>query len=350
MPIAGDDGTYPHVTVGESGSGQAPARGRRGSLRILLGAAPGVGKTYAMLRDAHRLRDEGNDVVIGFIETHGRQETENQIGDLEVVPRAKIIYQGVTLEEMDTDAIVRRHPKYVLVDELAHTNAPGSPREKRYEDVAYLRDRGINVIGALNIQHLASMQDLVAGITGIEVRESVPDHILTDATEVQLVDLPVEALIERIEQGKVYPPERSTRALQNFFQPGNLNALREMALRRTAEGVDERLADMMLGRAASATGDLVTPNERVAVVVEPDAEWGDVLRNAWRLASSMKAELIALTIAPLGLLSEFSSERANKLRRQQELAEDLGARVDVVSSDGGGMEDDVAAIVRALKA
>jgi two-component system sensor histidine kinase KdpD len=331
------DGSHQHV-------------GRRGELRILLGAAPGVGKTYAMLREAHRLHLEGKDIVIGFVETHGRPDTAAQIGDLEVIPRKTVIYQGIGIEEMDTEAIVHRRPKVAIVDELAHTNAPGSLREKRYQDVEALRDAGIDVLSALNIQHLASLQDLVAGITGIAVRESIPDQVLADATEIQLVDLPVEALIQRIEQGKVYPPERSARALQGFFQPGNLTALREMALRRTAEGVDARLAGMMLGEAGGAAGDLVTPTERVLVLVVDDPEWGDVLRNAWRLASGMRAELIALTVAPLGLLSELPSEQANRIRRLQELAEDLGAKADLVSSEGNGLRDDAEAIVRALRA
>jgi len=347
-PVAGMDGQYPHV---DGTSGRAASRpAHRGDLRILLGAAPGVGKTYAMLRDAHRLRDEGHDVVIGFIETHGRADTEAQIGNLELVPRLSVTYQGVAIDEMDVEAIVRRHPEIVLVDELAHTNAPGLAHAKRYQDVDRLRDRGINVVSTLNIQHVASLQDVVAGITGIDVRELVPDHVLVAATDIQLVDVPVEALIERIEQGKVYPPERSTRALQHFFQPGNLTALREMALRRTAEGVDARLAGMMLGESAGRSGDLVTPNERVIVLLMDDPEWGDVLRNAWRMASGMRAELIALTLAPLGLLSELPSDQANRIRRFQELAEDLGARVDLVSSEGSGLRDDAEAIVRALRA
>lgn len=342
-PVAGADGRYPHVRPAE----HAP---RRGDLQILLGAAPGVGKSYAMLREAHRLRDEGHDVVVGFIETHGRPETTAQIGDLEVLPRKVVTYQGIGIEEMDVEAIVLRHPEIVLVDELAHTNAPGSEREKRYQDVDLLRDRGINVISALNIQHVASLQDVVAGITGIDVRENVPDHVLVDATDIQLVDVPVEALIERIEQGKVYSPAHAERALQHFFQPGNLTALREMALRRTAEGVDAQLSGMMLGAEPGRSGDLVTPNERVIVLITDEPGWGDVLRTGWRLASALKAELIALAIAPLGLPSELPSAQANRIRDYQTLAEDLGARIEIISTEGDTLRDDAEAIVRAIHA
>ena len=203
-----------------------------------------MGKTYAMLNEGRRLKADGYDVVAGFVESHGRAETEAQIGDLEVVPRLRIPYRGVIVEEMDTEAILARKPQIVLVDELAHTNAPGSPRAKRFEDVEVLRDAGIDVITTVNIQHLEGLQDVVAGITGVEVRETLPDRVLEDA-DVQLVDLPTEALIERLRQGKVYPPQRAQQALQHFFRPGNLTALREMALRRTAEGVEDALTDYM---------------------------------------------------------------------------------------------------------
>src|SRR5262245_30560362 len=170
----------------------------RGRLRVYLGFAPGVGKTYTMLQEGRRLKAAGHDVVVGLVETHGRAETEAQLGDLEVIPRKRIDYRGVELEEMDTEAILRRKPEIVLVDELAHTNAPGSPRQKRWEDVEVLRDAGIHVIATLNIQHLESLNDVVASITGVHVRETIPDQILDGATEVQLVDLPVEGLLERL--------------------------------------------------------------------------------------------------------------------------------------------------------
>lgn len=298
----------------------------RGSLRIYLGAAPGVGKTYAMLREAHRLHAIGRDVVIGFVETHGRAETADQIGDLEVVPRQTIDYRGVRIEEMDTNAILDRAPEIAIVDELAHTNAPGSRREKRWQDVDVLRDAGIDIIAALNVQHIASLQDLVADMTGITVRETVPDRVMAGATEIQLIDLPVEALLDRIEVGKVYPPEQARRARERFFQPGTLTALRELALRRTAEGVDDRLAGMMLGTQEAPSG---PATERVAVVLDDSADWGDVLRRGWRLASALHAELIVLDLDPDGD-QIVSGGVGGQRRRSRDLARDLAARIEEV--------------------
>lgn len=301
----------------------------RGTLRIYLGAAPGVGKTYAMLREAHRLRDEGRDVVVGFVETHGRAETAAQIGDLEVVPRKATEYQGVRIEEMDTDAILTRAPEIAIVDELAHTNAPDSPREKRWQDVEILRDAGIDIIAALNVQHIASLQDLVADMTGVTVRETVPDKILAGATEIQLVDLPVESLLDRIDLGKVYPPEQARRARERFFQPGTLTALRELALRHTAEGVDDRLAGMMLGATPARSGTPVpgSPTERIVVLLDDTPEWGDVLRRGWRLASALHGELIVLDLDA----ERTDARDAAQRRRSRELSHDLGARVERVA-------------------
>ncbi|MGC4190214.1 MAG: hypothetical protein QM589_03145 [Thermomicrobiales bacterium] len=314
----------------------------RGALRIYLGAAPGVGKTYAMLREAHRLRAVGEDVVIGFVETHGRAETADQIGDLEVVPRRVVDYHGVRIEEMDTDAILARNPEIAIVDELAHTNAPGSAREKRWQDVEVLRGAGIDVIGALNVQHIASMQDLVADLTGITVRETVPDQVVEGATEIQLVDLPVNALLDRIDMGKVYPPEQAERARARFFQPGTLTALRELALRRTAEGVDDRLEDMMLGGAIAEppVGVPLTTTERIAVLLAVSPGWGDVLRRAWRLASAFHGELVVLDLSPTGIGAETDRPRL----RARDLAHDLGARIEEVpnAADSGD------ALVKAL--
>lgn len=276
-----------------------------------------------MLNEARRLKAEGHDVVVGFVETHGRPETEAQIGDLEVIPRMHVPYRGVTIEEMDTDAILARKPEIVLVDELAHTNPPGSPRAKRYEDVQLLRDAGIDVISTLNIQHLDSLQDVVAGITGVEVRETIPDRALDDA-DVQLVDLPSDALIERLRQGKVYPPQRAQQALQHFFRPGNLTALREMALRRTAAGVEDALTDYMHEHSIE---EIWPASERVMVLVDGDAGIGAVLRNAWRLASALRGELVAGVVLPPGGLSSLPDAERRVLEKNILLAEDLGARV-----------------------
>jgi two-component system, OmpR family, sensor histidine kinase KdpD len=304
--------------------GQAHEHGR---LRVYLGAAPGVGTTYAMLNEGRRLMTEGRDVVVGFVETHGRAETAAQLGDLEVVPRRNVTYRGVVVEEMDTEAILRRKPGVVLVDELAHTNAPGSPREKRWEDVEVLRRAGVDVITTVNVQHLESLNDVVESITGIEVRETLPDRVLEGATEVQLVDLPVPALLERLEQGKVYPPQRARQATQHFFREGNLTALRELALRRTAAGVDESLERYMREHEIP---DVWPASERVLVLFDDGLAAGTVLRNAWRLSSALRGELLAVAVAPPGGLERLPIERRTALQRNLSLAEDLGAVVRVV--------------------
>ena len=212
-----------------------------GRLKIFVGAAPGVGKTYEMLQTAHARKRDGYDVVVGVVETHGRKETEALLAGLEVIPRRRIEYKGQVLEEMDLDAIIARRPQIVLVDELAHTNAPGMQHPKRYLDVLDLLKEGINVYTTVNIQHIESLNDVVAQITRVRVRETVPDSVFDRADDVKLVDLTPEDLIQRLKEGKVYLPKQAERALEHFFSPANLTALRELALRRTAERVDEQL-------------------------------------------------------------------------------------------------------------
>ena len=206
----------------------------RARLRVYIGAAPGVGKSYQMLEDAHELRRQGVDVVVGFVETHGRADTQAQIRDLERVPLRQMEYRGVTLQEMDLDAILARHPAIAVVDELAHTNAPGSKHQKRYEDVLTLLDAGVNVITAVNIQHLESLNDAIASTTGVRVRETLPDWVLKRADEVVNVDVSIETLRTRLRQGKIYDSAKVEQALANFFRKGNLTALRELALRQLA--------------------------------------------------------------------------------------------------------------------
>jgi two-component system sensor histidine kinase KdpD len=329
----------PEELLQRYGSDPYGRRDARGRLLVFLGAAPGVGKTYAMLNEARRLKAEGHDVVVGFVEAHGRPETEVQIGDLEVIPRKAVPYRGVIIEEMDTDAILARKPEIALVDELAHTNPPGSPRAKRYEDVELLRDADIDVISTLNIQHLDSLQDVVAGITGVEVRETIPDKAL-DAADVQLVDLPTEALIERLHQGKVYPPQRAQQALQHFFRPGNLTALREMALRRTAAGVEDALTDYMHEHRIE---EIWPALERVLVLVDDDPAAGTVLRNAWRLASALRGELVAAVIAPPGGLKALPARARHAIEKNIVMAEDLGARMRLIETN-----DPVAGIADAV--
>ncbi len=313
---------------------------RRGRLRIYLAAVAGAGKTYAMLNEGHRREGRGADVVIGYVETHGRAQTQAQIGDLEVIPRKQVTYRGVTLEEMDTEALIARHPDVALVDELAHTNAPGSIHARRYQDVEDLLDAGINVITTLNIQHLESLNDLVASITGVRVRETLPDRILDQADEVELVDISPVALRQRMRHGNIYPPERTEAALKNFFREGNLTALRELALRRTAEKTEIQLQQYMTQHSISQAW---PASERVLVGFDHRTHMRQVLRDAWRLAHGLRADLFAISIEPEGYL-RFTSRLIGLLKygrdakRQQEialrrleehvvLAEDLGAEV-----------------------
>ena len=214
---------------------------QRGRLKIFLGAAPGVGKTYEMLGAGRRKRLEGVDVVVGVVETHGRIETQAQLDGFEVLPRREEIHQGRSVQEMDLDAILRRHPQLVLVDELAHSNTAGSRHPKRYQDVQELCAAGIDVYTTLNIQHVASLNDVVAGITRVRVRETVPDSVLEQADEIELIDLTPGDLMQRLREGKVYHGDAAERALGHYFTPSNLTALRELALRRTAQRVDEQL-------------------------------------------------------------------------------------------------------------
>jgi two-component system, OmpR family, sensor histidine kinase KdpD len=313
---------------------------RRGRLRVYLASAAGAGKTYTMLNEGHRRESRGTDVVVGYVETHGRAQTQAQLGDLEVIPRKKVTYRGVTLEEMDTEAIIARHPKVVLIDELAHTNVPGSRHVKRYQDVEEILDAGINVITTLNIQHLESLNDLVASITGVRVRETLPDWILDQADEVELIDISPYALRQRMRHGNIYPPDRIEPALNNFFREGNLTALRELALRRTAEKTEEQLQQYMTEHGIT---EMRPATERVLVGFDGRPHTRQVIRDAWRLAHGLHAELLAVWIQPEGYLafatkligfirhgSDAPKLREDALRRLEEhatLAEDLGAEV-----------------------
>ncbi len=263
---------------------------QRGRLKIYLGFAAGVGKTYEMLQEGHRLKRRGVDVVIGMVETHGRAETIAQIGDLEQVPRRQIEFRGVTLEEMDLDALLARRPSVALVDELAHTNAPGSRNAKRYQDVDELLRAGINVISTLNIQHLESLYDVVERATGVKVKERIPDYILAMADQLVNVDVSAEDLRERLQQGKVYPEERIDTALANFFTQANLTRLRELALEEIAHRLDRR-------RANQDGDDNTGGSERVMVCLSsgsPSAE--QLLRKAARLADRLGAPWYAVYI------------------------------------------------------
>ena len=264
-----------------------------GKLKVFLGAAPGVGKTYAMLQGARRLKNDGVDVVIGLVETHGRAETAALVEGLEILPRRKVEYRGRTLEEFDLDAALARKPALIVVDELAHTNAPDSRHPKRWQDVEELLGAGVDVWTALNIQHLESLADVVSRITGVAVRETVPDKVLQDAADVVLVDITPDELIERLGEGKVYLPETARRARQNFFTPGNLTALRELALRRTADRVDDQVVELLRENAPEGPWGA---SERLLACVAPDTVSERIARRTAQLATALNATWIAATV------------------------------------------------------
>jgi two-component system sensor histidine kinase KdpD len=271
------------------------AKRERGRLRVYLGAAPGVGKTYAMLNEGRRRAERGTDVVIGFVETHRRPLTIEAAEGLEVVPRQRVEYQGIALEEMDTDAVIARRPQVALVDELAHTNAPGSRNEKRWQDVHELLDAGITVITTVNIQHLESVNDVVAGVTGVRVRETVPDRVIDEADETELVDLSPEALQARMRHGNIYPPEQARQALEGFFRAGNLAALRELALRRVTLGVEQQLQEYMHDHRLEGW----ETSERCLVLLDNTHASEVAVRRAWRLAHAFNSDLLVAYPSPL---------------------------------------------------
>ena len=295
----------------------AAAEGK-GRLKIFLGAAPGVGKTWEMLAAAKQRAQENPDILIGVVETHGRAGTEAQLGTLPVLPRKTVAYRGQSLEEFDLEAALAKHPALILIDELAHTNAPGSRHAKRWEDVAALLDAGIDVWTTLNVQHLESLNDAVARITGVRVTETLPDKVLERADEIELIDLPPAELQARLREGRIYRPDVATRALDGFFREGNLAALREIALRRVAEHVDGDMRDYMRRNAISGPW---PASERILALIGTDAAAGAVVRHAKRLADALHAPWIALHIergaSPMAMVAPI------------ELAAQLGAEIDV---------------------
>lgn len=300
----------------------------RGRLRVYLGAAPGVGKTFAMLNEGRRRAARGTDVVVGFVETHGRVNTASQLGELEVTPRRALEYRGSTFEEMDVDAIVARRPRVALVDELAHTNIPGSRNEKRWQDIDDLLDAGIDVISTVNIQHLESMNDVVKQITGVEQRETIPDEIVRRAEQIELVDMTPEALRRRMAHGNVYAPEKVDAALAHYFRVGNLGALRELALMWTADRVDEALEDY---REAHGISGMWETRERVIVAITGAPDGEAVIRRAARMAMRARGELVGVHIRPADGLTGPSIERLAGHRRL--LAELGGEYHEVAGAD-----------------
>jgi two-component system sensor histidine kinase KdpD len=296
----------------------------RGRLWVFLGAAPGVGKTYAMLQRARSLKKAGLDVVVGLVETHGRSETASLLEGLEILPRRQIEYRGHTIEEFDLDAALKRKPRLIIVDELAHTNAPESRHPKRWQDVEELLDARIDVWTALNIQHIESLADVVSRITGIAVRETVPDKILRDAADIVLVDITSDELIQRLKEGKVYLPETAQRARQNFFTAGNLTALRELALRRTAARVDDQMVDYLRQNAIQGPWETA---ERLLVCVGPDELSETVVRAASRLATGLNAGWVAVTVQLAGR-EENDPARIKRIDDALRLAERLGGEIE----------------------
>ncbi len=316
----------PDALLRRLGDGEQRTRGR---LKVFFGASPGVGKTYAMLEAARARQAEGTDVVIGWVETHGRTETAALTLGLEALPPRRVEYRGVSLTDFDLDAALARRPGLLLLDELAHTNAPGARHEKRWHDVEELLESGIAIYTTLNVQHLESLHDLVTRVTGVAVRETVPDRVLDAADELEFIDLPPEELLKRLAEGKVYVPDRATQAVRHFFRKGNLLALRELALRRTAEHVD---ADVQSYRADHEIESTWPVAERILVCVRPNPESDRLVRAARRMAARLRAEWIVAYVESPTQRPLLAPERT-ALSKTLKLAEELGAETTVLSGD-----------------
>jgi two-component system sensor histidine kinase KdpD len=298
----------------------------RGRLKVFLGYAAGVGKTYQMLSEAHDLARAGVDVVVGYFEPHARPDTIALSEGLETVPRASLGHKGTRFEEMDTDAILRRHPQVAIVDEFPHTNVPGSPRTKRWEDVHVLLDAGIDVFTTMNVQHLESLNDQIWQSTGVRVRETIPDWVVKQADEVVMVDVTPRALLNRLERGVIYSPERARAALQNFFKESTLVALRELAMRQTAYAVETRQAgEAQAGPATEpvAASLRVEKTERVLLVITPDPSSAALIRRGRRVADYLRAECLAIYVSPTPDRRDLSASERESLERQLNFARGL---------------------------
>jgi two-component system sensor histidine kinase KdpD len=300
----------------------------RGKLKVYIGSAAGVGKTFRMLQEAHDLRRRGMDIVVGFVETHGRAETASQIGNLEVIPRRKIAYRGVTLEEMDVDAVIARAPAVVIVDELAHTNVPGSRNAKRWQDVELLRDEGISVISAVNVQHLESLNDIIAESLGVTVRETVPDWVVTDADQVVNLDISAEDLRQRLVDGKIYAAEKVPAALANFFTEENLTTLRELALREVASNVD-RFRESITGGEVRKTPQSVRTVDRLLVALPSQLMLTEeLLRKASRIAGRLNLDWYCVYVqTPDERADRIDATVQRKLVDNIQKAQSMGAEV-----------------------
>ena len=324
----------------EAARGEESSTGR---LKIFVGAAPGVGKTYEMLQQARARKQDGYDIVVGVVETHGRKETQALLDGLEIIPRKRLEYRDQSIDEMDLDAIIARRPQIVLVDELAHTNVPGSRHPKRYLDVEELLNRGIDVYTTVNIQHIESLNDVVAQITHVRVRETVPDSVFDRAHAIELVDLTPDDLIERLKEGKVYVPKQAERALEHYFSPGNLTALRELALRRTADRVDEQLLSHMQAHAIPGPW---AAGERILVCVSEDPRAAGLVRYAKRLADRLHAPFTALCVETRRSL-QWSEEERDRVADTMRLAEALGGEAITVPGGDRSIADEVVSFAQA---
>jgi two-component system, OmpR family, sensor histidine kinase KdpD len=313
-----------------------PAR-KRGRFKIFLGYAAGVGKTYQMLDEGQVLHRKAVDVVVGYFEPHGRKDTISKTEGLEVVPRRKLEYRGTIFEDMDTDAIVRRQPEVCLVDELAHTNVPGSERVKRWQDVHVLLDAGISVLTSMNIQHLESLNDLIWQMTGVRVRETIPDWVVDQADEIVVVDVTPRALRHRLERGVIYSREKADKALENFFTEQNLSALREIAMRHAAHEIEEKLSAeesaLADGALPAATGEAPRRKECILICVDERPVTIVLIRRGRRVADYLRAECLAVYVSPDASLASLSLEDHEAVERHLGFARNLRIRTEVVPGD-----------------
>lgn len=308
---------------------------KKGKLTIFLGYAAGVGKTYLMLEQAQALKSKGVDVVIGYFEPHGRKDTIAKTEGLEMIPRKKVAYRGSFFEEMDSDAILARHPQVAVVDEFPHTNVPGSAREKRWEDVLALLEEGIDVLSTMNVQHLESLNDQMAQITGVKVRETIPDWVVKQADDVVMVDLTPRALLNRLERGVVYPADKAQRALQNFFKESTLVALREMALRQTAHEVEERMEQEEANAEAARNGDKEkrSLNDAVIIYLSDDPSTAMLIRRGKRVADVTHADCFAVFITETGDVTSLPQPKREAVERMLHFARNLHISTRVISSN-----------------
>ncbi|MDA2510369.1 KdpD-like non-kinase potassium sensor [Bacillus cereus] len=312
----------------------------RGKLKLYVGAAPGVGKSYKMLYDAREMKKDGMDIVIGLIETHGRKETEEAIADLEKVPLKEIQYKGRVFYELDVEGIIKRAPQVVVVDELAHSNVPGSKNKKRYMDVQELIDAGISVLSAFNIQHLESVHDIVAQITNVKVRERIPDFILQNANEIQLVDATPEVLRKRLIDGKIYKEEKIQQSLQNFFTLNNLGALRELSLREVADDMDEKISQTVI--------EPIGVKEKILVCVQYSSTAGKLIRRGWRMADRLNAELYVLNVERENIDS-LSASKKQTIEDWKELTNQFDARFVLEEAKGRKPADVIIEVAKRLQ-